>query len=173
MPWWIWLLIAIVAFVGESATMALYLLYFGIAALVVAGLTLLGVLPLVQLLAFAVLSVGLLGVVRPRTLHLMVRQVPRGMLTNPGVRPDREAVVVEDVSSGAGMVRLGNAEFWTARAYQPGARLPKGTRVRVVYVDGLTAFVEAVEELPPVTESASASVPARAPDETIADGARQ
>src|SRR5947209_17331643 len=120
MPWWIWLLIAVVALVGESATMALYLLYFGIAAFIVAALALLGVLPLVQLLAFVVLSIGLLGVVRPRTLHLLSRQVPRGMLTNQGVRPDRQGTVVEEVSSTSGMIRLGNAEFWTARAYEPG-----------------------------------------------------
>lgn len=142
MPWWLWLLVGIAALVGESTTMALYLLYFGVAAFIVALLTLAGVLPIVQLLAFIVLSVGLLGIVRPRTLHLLGRRVPRGQLTNQGVRPDRDGTVVETVTSTSGMVRLGNAEFWTARAYHPGAAMTSGTRVRVVYVDGLTAFVE-------------------------------
>ena len=142
MEWWIWLLIAVAAFVGESATMALYLLYFGIAAVVVAALALTGVVAVVQLVVFLVLSVGLLGVVRPRTLRLLGRRVPSGMLTNQGVRPDREAIVEAEVSATTGMIRLGNAEFWTARTYEQGMNLPPGTRVRVVYVDGLTAYVE-------------------------------
>src|SRR5262249_8278151 len=145
---------------------------FGIAAFVVAALALVGTVPIVQLIAFVALSVGLLGLVRPRTLHLLGRQVPRGMLTNPGVRPDREALVVEDVSSSAGMVRLGNAECWTARAYQPGVVLPKGTRVRVVYVDGLTAFVEAVPAPPLPAEAVPAPETGATVDEPAPDGAR-
>jgi membrane protein implicated in regulation of membrane protease activity len=143
MPWWIWLLIAIAAFVGESATTALYLLYFGVAAFVVAILALVGAVPLVQLAVFVVLAVGLLGVVRPRTLHLLVaRQVPRAFLTNQGVRPDRLGVVVEDVDSDSGMVRLGSAEFWSARSFDPAVQISRGTRVRVMHVHGLTAYVE-------------------------------
>ncbi len=102
-----------------------------------------------QLLAFVVLSIGLLGVVRPRMLHLIGRQIPRGMLTNQGIKPDRAGVVAETVSSTSGMIRLGNAEFWTARAYHAGAVLAPGTPVRVVYVDGLTAYVEPQESVTP------------------------
>jgi membrane protein implicated in regulation of membrane protease activity len=172
MPWWIWLLIAIAAFVGESATMALYLLYFGVAALAVALLSLFGGLPLVQLVVFVALSIGLLGVVRPRTLHLLGRQVPRSMLTNQGVRPDREGIVVEDVDSGGGMVRLGTADFWSARPYEPGVRIAKGSRVRVTHVEGLTAYVEPLPVAASLSPAPSATQQEFAvDDEATVDGA--
>ncbi len=43
-----------------------------------------------------------------------------------------------------GMVRIGNAEFWSARANAPAQRIAVGSQVRVVYVSGLTAYVEPV-----------------------------
>ena len=42
------------------------------------------------------------------------------------------------------MVRIGSAEFWTARAVYPEQRIESGTRVRVLGTDGITALVEAV-----------------------------
>jgi membrane protein implicated in regulation of membrane protease activity len=146
MPWWIWILIGLAALVGETATMALYLLYFGVAAFIVAALAFAGVLPAVQLIAFVVLAIGLLGVVRPRTLHLLGRPVERRVLTNPGLRTDREGVAVEDITPAGGVIRLGRAEYWTARPYPPATLIPRNTRVRIMYVDGVTAYVEAVEE---------------------------
>jgi len=157
MPWWIWIILGVLALVGESATMALYLLYFGVAAFVVAALAAFGLWAPLQLAAFLVVSVALLGAVRPRTLHLLSKPVPRGMLTNQGVRPDRQGTVVEDVTTSSGMIQLGKGDFWTARALETGARIVSGNRVRVVFVDGLTAFVEPAEPEALLREEAAGS----------------
>jgi membrane protein implicated in regulation of membrane protease activity len=42
-------------------------------------------------------------------------------------------------------VRIGSAEFWTARGVHPEQQIASGTRVRVLDTDGITALVEAVE----------------------------
>jgi membrane protein implicated in regulation of membrane protease activity len=53
------------------------------------------------------------------------------------------AVVMEAIESGGkGTVRVGSGEFWTARSLHPGERIEKGTRVRVLDTDGLTALVD-------------------------------
>src|ERR671936_665527 len=80
-------------------------------------------------------------------------RVPHRTLTNQGRLVDRLATVTQTVTSDGGMVRIGNAEFWTARVTPPTERIEVGSTVRIVYVDGLTAYVEPVA---PVTEVAPA-----------------
>jgi membrane-bound ClpP family serine protease len=41
-------------------------------------------------------------------------------------------------------VRVGSGEFWTARSLHPGEKIERGTRVRVLDTDGLTALVDIV-----------------------------
>jgi membrane-bound ClpP family serine protease len=40
---------------------------------------------------------------------------------------------------------VGSGEFWTARSLYPGEKIEKGTKVRVLDTDGLTALVDTVE----------------------------
>jgi len=42
-------------------------------------------------------------------------------------------------------VRIGDGEFWTARAMYPNQRIEAGSRVRVLDSDGLAALVESME----------------------------
>ncbi len=154
MTWWIWVLVGILALASESATMALFLLYVGIAAFVAAVLALFGAGPFVQVGVFLALAVSLIGLVRPRVLQAWVGRVPYRALTNQGLGPDRVATAVQDITSDSGTIRVGNAEFWSARGITPTRRIAAGSPVRVVYVDGLTAYVEA---LPVVHETPSAT----------------
>ena len=56
------------------------------------------------------------------------------------------AVVTEEIEAGGkGMVRVGTGEFWTARSLHPDEKIERGTRVRVLDTDGLTALVDIVE----------------------------
>jgi membrane protein implicated in regulation of membrane protease activity len=152
MAWWIWVLLGILALAGESVSMALFLLYVGIAAFAAAVLALLGAGSVVQLGIFLALAVSLIGLVRPRMLQAWVGRVPHRALTNQGLAPDRVATAVQDITEDSGTIRVGNAEFWSARAVPPTQRIAAGTTVRVVYVNGLTAYVDVLpvmRETPP------------------------
>lgn len=158
MPWFIWLVIAVVALAGEAVTTALVLLYVGIAAAITALLAAVGVPFVWQLVIFLPLTIALLATVRPRTLAMIGGSRPRMRLTSQSHLVDRSAVVEQEVRDDAGLVRLGTGEFWTARAYPPGVVLPKGAAVRIMFVEGLTVFVSLPTEsgrlpdLPPDTE---------------------
>ena len=57
MSWWLWVLLGVLALAGESISMALFLLYVGIAAFVAALLALLNIGQVAQVGVFVVLSV--------------------------------------------------------------------------------------------------------------------
>ena len=150
MSWWLWVLVGVLALAGESISMALFLLYVGIAAFAAAVLAILHIPLAAQVGVFVVLSVLLIGLVRPRMLHALAGRVPHRTLTNQGPLVDRLATVTQTVTSDGGMVRVGQAEFWTARVTPPTPRIEVGSNVRIVYVDGLTAYVEPVAPIPEV-----------------------
>ena len=150
MQWWLWVLLGVLALAGESISMALFLLYVALAAFVAALLALLHIGPAAQVGVFVVLSLLLIGLVRPRMLHALAGRVPHRALTNQGRLVDRLATVTQTVTSDGGMVRVGNAEFWTARVTPPTQHIEVGSSVRIVYVDGLTAYVEPVVPIPEV-----------------------
>ena len=150
MSWWWWVLLGVLALAGESLSMALFLLYVGIAAFVAALLALLHISVAAQVGVFVVLSLLLIVLVRPRMLHALAGRVPHRTLTNQGPLVDRLATVTQTVTPSGGTVRVGNAEFWTARATPPIQRIEVGRSVRIVYVDGLTAYVEPAASIPEV-----------------------
>src|SRR5439155_23767784 len=115
MLWWLWALLGVLALAGESISMALFLLYVGIAAFVAALLALVHVGPAAQVGVFVVLSLLLIGLVRPRMLHALAGRVPHRALTNQGSLVDRLATVTQTVTPSGGTVRVGTAEFFTAR----------------------------------------------------------
>jgi membrane protein implicated in regulation of membrane protease activity/DNA-binding CsgD family transcriptional regulator len=146
MSWLIWIALALVALAGEALTMALILASFGIAALVVAPLSLFIGLPL-QIVSFAGLSLVLLLVARPA----MLRFFPAGEIAKmlPWTGPvGRLGTVVERVDQARGQIRIGGGEFWSARALQPGVSIPPGRDVQVVRIEGLTALVQPVRSVP-------------------------
>src|SRR5207237_2067611 len=148
MSWWLWVLVGVLALAGESISMALFLLYVALAAFVAALLALLHIGAAAQVGVFVVLSLLLIGLVRPRMLHALAGRVPPRALTNQGRLVDRLATVTQTVTPNGGTVRVGNAEFWTARVTPPTPRIEVGSNVRIVYVNGLTAYVEPVAPIP-------------------------
>jgi membrane protein implicated in regulation of membrane protease activity/DNA-binding CsgD family transcriptional regulator len=142
MSWLIWIALALAALAGEALTTALILASFGIAALVVAPLSLFVGLPL-QIVSFAGLSLLLLVVARPAILRLF----PAGDMARilPWTGPvGRLGTVVERVDQARGQIRIGGGEFWSARALEPGVSIPPGRDVQVVRIQGLTALVQPV-----------------------------
>ncbi len=141
----LWLLIGVMALLGETLHKRLFLLNATVAAFVVAPLALVVGLS-VQVVAFVVISLLLLVVVRPRLLHALVGSHPRRTLTTQGRLMERTATVTRTVTGDSGMIRVGVAEFWTARTSGPRPPIAAGTSVRIAYVDGLTAYVEPIPE---------------------------
>jgi len=152
----IWIVIAIVAVVGEVLTTGLFLASIALAAVVTAVLSIL--LPgLVQVAVFAGLSLAGIAVFRPIVVHAL------GMEASPQVTGPvshshlvgRRAVVTRTVDGTGGQIRVGEGEFWSARAFDEDDIFPPGTSVEILLVTGLTALVASVSPpaLPPDTDA--------------------
>lgn len=157
--WWIiWLVVAIVAAIGEMGMTGFFLAPFAVAAVVTAVIA--AVFPAavaVQVVAFVALSVLGLAVLRPVVVRAMgwsgatqiSGPVPQTYLLN------KRATVTRTVDANGGQIRIGDGEFWSARAFDPGDTMLPGTVVEIVVVDGLTALVAPVSQ--PVLESQEAA----------------
>jgi membrane protein implicated in regulation of membrane protease activity len=139
--WWHWLVIGLLLVLAELATPGgFYVLFFGVAALVV-GLLAAGDMagPVwMQLLLFSVLSVVSLVVFRSRLLtwfqHDPQRPEIDTLIGEIGVASDALA------PGAVGKVEVRGAA-WSARN-DAGGPIARGTRVRVVRVDGLMLHIE-------------------------------
>jgi hypothetical protein len=138
--WWHWLVFGLVLALGEVVTPGgFYILFFGLAAIVVGLLTRVDLAgpTWVQLLLFSVLSVGSLVLFRARLL--------RWMQIDPQLPPvDTLVGEVGTVSATLAPGAVGKVELrgssWTARNASDAA-LAVGTRCVVVRVDGLMLLV--------------------------------
>lgn len=155
----LWIVIAVLAAIGEMLTTGLFLAALAVAALFTAASAL--VLPLaVQVLLFAALSLTGLGVFRPLVVHALRLDADRA-LEWPGGNTHilgKRAVVTETVDADRGQIRIGSGEFWSARPYNPDDIIPAGRQVEVLLVEHLTALVvpeEAATALPVDSDSQS------------------
>jgi membrane protein implicated in regulation of membrane protease activity len=145
MLWWHWLVLGLILVALEmAASGGFYVIFFGIAALAIAGLHVLDWAGPVwlQLVLFSSLSVVSLLVFRGPLMRWM-------KLDQPGKDVDslvgEIAVPLEDIPSGAvGKAQL-RGSVWTARN-QDGATLARGQRCRVVEVDRLMIFLKPESE---------------------------
>ena len=147
--WVIWVVLAVILLGVEATTTAFVAGYFGVAAAITVVLALAGLPVLIQVLAFAALSVGGIALTRP-TLKRMVGATPL-LRTGVDAMRGRRGVVVSAIGAlDDGQVKIGG-EVWAARNYFDGEAIPLGTRVEVVEVKGVTALVlpaPAHDELP-------------------------
>ena len=140
MAWWVWALAGLGLLAVEVLTPGgFFVLFFGLAALVVGLLVAIGVggPPWVQWLMFSVLSVVSLLMFRRRLIdYFKAGETGVGVETLIG----EAGVLLDDSAPGA----LGKAELrgtvWTVRNADTRA-LPRGRRVRVERVEGLTLWV--------------------------------
>src|SRR5262245_28620054 len=113
--WWHWLVLGLLLVVAEVAAFGgFYLIFFGVAALVVGALSLFDLAgqEWIQVLLFSVLSIGSLTLFRKRLLHRFQAEKQR-----PPVDQviGEVGVVVEDLAPGAiGRVEL-RGTSWTAQ----------------------------------------------------------
>ena len=145
MLWWHWLVIGLILVALEmAASGGFYVIFFGIAALAIAGLHALDVAgPVwVQLGLFSLISVGSLLFFRSRLLKWM-------QIEGPGRDVDSmvgdSATPLDDIPAGS----VGRAEMrgavWSARN-QDSVTLARGQRCTVVEVEQLMILLKAERE---------------------------
>lgn len=140
-----WAALAALAFVGELLTVSFFLLFFSLGAVVGLLAAVLGFGITAQAVGFLLASVLSMAVLRPAVLNRLSLRGGEGYRGHRGITGESAVVTEEIEAGGKGMVRVGTGEFWTARSLHPDERIARGTRVRVLDTDGLTALVDTVE----------------------------
>jgi membrane protein implicated in regulation of membrane protease activity len=138
--WAVWVVIAVFMLAIEATTTAFFTIYFGVAAAIVAALSVAGFGVPIQIVAFGVLSVGGLVLTRPhlkRIAGMDSATVPSGVDAMAG----KIGIVTKQIGElETGLVKVGG-EVWTASSYFDHEPLEVGTRVEVVEIRGVTALV--------------------------------
>jgi membrane protein implicated in regulation of membrane protease activity len=142
--WEAWLGLAILLGVAELFSLDLILLMLAFGAVVGVLAALLQLPGAVQVIAAAAGAVAMLALVRPG----VVKRLHDGPTLVQGHEAlvGRTALVVEEISSQAGQIRIGG-EIWTARPYDEDDVIPVGAKVDVFQIKGATALVHPIPEL--------------------------
>lgn len=137
--WVAWLGLAFALGIVETTTLDLIFLMLAGGALAGGLAAAVGIDALwLQLLIAVVVSVGLLGFVRPvAKKHLRTSGTTR---TGAAALVGRRGVVVETVDSERGLIKLAG-EIWTARSYDGSSIIEAGRDVDVIEIQGATALV--------------------------------
>jgi membrane protein implicated in regulation of membrane protease activity len=135
----LWLIAGGLFAAGEMASLDLVLLMFAGGALGGMTVALLGGAVALQLIAFVVVSAGLLVLIRPVAKRHLVDRTPE-QIDGVAVFVGRTAVVSERVDGSSGRVRLGHDE-WSARTQLDGEVYDVGDEVRIVQIEGPIAYV--------------------------------
>jgi membrane protein implicated in regulation of membrane protease activity len=141
--WVLWLIAAVVLGVLEVTTLTLVLGFFAGGALAASLVAVLGGPVALQVASFIVVSLAMLGLIRPVVRRHMKPQV--GMRTGVAALVGRSAVVLERIDAHHGQVKLAG-EVWTARPYDPSMVIEAGSPVSVMEIKGATALVYPSEE---------------------------
>lgn len=147
MQWWHWLALGLILVALEiAASGGFYVIFFGIAAVVIGSLNLFGLAgpTWFQFLLFSLIAVASLLLFRHPVLRLMHGT---GLATEVDSLVGETALPMDDIPAGA----VGRAELrgtvWSARNATPEV-LPRGRRCRVVRVEGLLIILEPEGGLP-------------------------
>ncbi|HYD51276.1 MAG TPA: NfeD family protein, partial [Gemmatimonadaceae bacterium] len=118
---------------------ALFTLFFGVGALCVAALSALGVGAVPQWIAFAVISLAMVGLLRGR-LQEKLRAPASGPIDS---LVGEEVVLLDDLPARGETKAELRGSPWSARAAS-GIPMAKGQRCKVERVDGVVLYVTAI-----------------------------
>ena len=136
-----WLLALILFSVIEGVTVGLTSIWFAVGSLGALIADMLGAHIFLQVLVFLVLSAVALALVRPIAVRLLK---PRHDPTNADRVIGQTALVTEDIDNveGKGLVVIAG-QVWSARS-EHSVSIPAGTQVRVLRIEGVKVYVEAL-----------------------------
>ncbi|CAM5253989.1 NfeD family protein [Streptomyces fumanus] len=136
---WVWWLVAAAALgIPLVVTAMPEFGMFAVGAVAAAIASGFGAGVVVQVLAFAVVSVALIAVVRP--IAARHRDQRPELVTGVEALKGRQAVVLERVDGSGGRIKLAG-EIWSARALDNGRSYEPGQEVDVVDIEGATAII--------------------------------
>lgn len=146
-----WILVAIVAAIGEVLTTGLFLATVAVAAVITAIVAI--ILPSfavpIEVVMFAGLSLGGIAFIRPLLVHTLgIDSVSQ--LSGPVTQSHligRRAVATDRIDEHRGQVRIGEGEFWSARSFDASQSIPAGTPVEIMLVDKITVLVAPIHDL--------------------------
>jgi membrane protein implicated in regulation of membrane protease activity len=138
--WVLWVIAAGVFGIGEMLTPSFFLAPFALGAGVAAVVDAVGAGELASWVAFVVVSLLCLLVVRPIARSHM--KVPPQIRTGTALLVGKQAIVLERIANneGVGCVKI-DGEVWTARALDDDQVIEQGARVQVIDIRGATALV--------------------------------
>lgn len=140
-----WLVVLVVLVIIELLTMGLTTVWFAGGALVATMAALLHAPLFLQIILFLIVSVVLLFSTRPLAVKYFNKDRIR---TNAESLVGRQAIVISEIDNlqGIGQVNVGGME-WSARTRVDGVRLPVGTVVTILAINGVKLIVEERKEV--------------------------
>ena len=137
----VWLALFVILLIVELLTVGLTSIWFAAGALGALIAAMLGAHIFLQILIFLVLSALALALVRPIAVRLLK---PRHDPTNADRVIGQTALVTADIDNveGKGLVVI-SGQVWSARS-EHGVAIPAGTQVRVLRIEGVKVYVEAL-----------------------------
>jgi membrane protein implicated in regulation of membrane protease activity len=138
--WVLWVIAAGVFGIGEMLTTSFFLAPFAAGAALAAVVDGAGAGALPAWIAFVVVSLLALLVIRPIAISHM--KVPPQIRTGAAALVGKQAMVLERIANreGVGCVKI-DGEVWTARAYDDDQVIDQGKQVHVIEIRGATALV--------------------------------
>ena len=140
----VWLVLLLVSVIAEMATTALVSIWFVFGCLVAAVMAQIGVPIIAQVIAFVVVSLLVLAVIRPIAKeHFGSKTVE----TNAGSLVGKKARVTSDIDNqlGTGQVNVEGMD-WSARSTFDEARIFAGETVIIRAIDGVKLVVEKISQ---------------------------
>ncbi len=135
-----WIILAGICFIGEMLTSGFFLLWFGLGASVSAVLNYLGFDPIVQFIAFILVSLILITVSRPFAQKI-TKEPPRKAVSDRLV--GKSGIVIEEIlPETGGMVKV-EGDVW--RAISPN-KIEKDSKIIVKKVESVKLIVERFDD---------------------------
>ncbi len=136
--WVAWIGLAVLLGIIEVTTLDLVFAMLAAGALAAAVTAMVTDAVLLQVLVALVVSVAMLGVVRPLALRHL--RTPLAIRTGTDALVGQRGLVLEPVDGHNGRIKL-KGEVWSARTYDPSTSIEAGRHVEIVQIDGATAIV--------------------------------
>ncbi len=139
--WPVWLIISGIFFVAEIFTTGFLIFWFGIGAIFALLVSIFIDSILIQTIVFIVVSFILMIFTRPLVNRII--SIKETVPTNIYTIKNKEGYVIDDLNNidYSGKVKV-NGELWSATS---DTDLKKGTKIKVIDVDGVKLKVEAVK----------------------------
>jgi membrane protein implicated in regulation of membrane protease activity len=135
----IWITLAAIFFIGEMLTISFFLMWFGIGASASAVLAYLGFDPMVQFVAFIIISLVLIGISRPFARRI-TKDSPKKAASDRLIGED--AVVTQEIKPhNEGMVKV-QGDTWKAISSQT---IEEGQIVNIESINGTKLVVKPIK----------------------------